>query len=289
MKKKVPAPAPAPVAPPKLTTEEKLAAAKVRTGTGSTAVAKVAKQLMLPFWPDTVRRTPNLVLRNSLFAATQKREIYGRPMRLLASLEGHTVKATERMNQLDLDNFEMLLHLQREHPVGARVKFSAHGFLTTMGRATGGSAHAKLHEDLTRLANVLVEIRWTKERKSYTGSLLAGFARDEETGLYVVSFNEDLLQLYQAGATDIQFEQRQQLGRNHLAKWLHANYSSHDAPYPMKLATIHLLSGSETKAIREFRRLLKTAMARLVDVGLLSSWTIDKDDLVSVKKTRNLR
>lgn len=242
-----------------------------------------AQQLMLPFWPDGVRRVPNLVLRNALFGATKDREFYG-PMRLVASLEGHTVKVTERMNQYDLDNLEMLLHLQREQPLGARVPFTAHSFLKVMGRGTSGKHHKELHEDLTRLARATVEIRWTNERKSYTGSLVSGFARDEDTGMFVVTFNEDMMRLYDAGSTQIDWEQRQQLGKSNLAKWLQVFYASHEAPYPMKIDTLLALSGSTTTK-KEFTRLLKVALEKLVDVGLLSVWTIE-NSLVKVEKLK---
>lgn len=269
------------------TYKENLAAAKVRRGTAK-AEKKTppAKQLMLPFWPDGARRVPNLILRNALFSASKDRSFFGREMRLVASLEGHTVKVTEQMNQYDLDNLEMLLHLQREQPLGSRVAFTAHSFLKTMKRPTGGSSHAKLHEDLTRLARATVEIRWTNERKSYTGSLVAGFARDEDTDMFVVTFNEDLMKLYNAGSTQIDWEQRQRLGKSNLAKWLHVFYASHDAPFAMKVDTLKSLSASES-SIREFRRLLKTALDKLVAVGLLNSWVIE-DDLVKVQKLKKV-
>lgn len=271
----------------KRTFEENLALANVRGGGAAKAEKKapVAKQLMLPFWPDEVRRVPNLVLRNALFGATKDREFYG-PMRLVASLEGHTVKVTERMNQYDLDNLEMLLHLQREQPLGSRVAFTAYGFLKAMGRGTSGKHHKELHEDLTRLARATVEIRWTNERKSYTGSLVSGFARDEDTGMFVVTFNEDMMRLYEAGSTQINWAQRQQLGKSNLAKWLHVFYASHDAPYSMKVDTLLALSGSTTTK-KEFSRLLKVAIEKLVDVGLLSSWAIE-DGLVKVQKLKKL-
>ena len=273
----------------KRTFEENLVLAKARTGTAKTEKIKAlaAKQLMLPFWPDSVRRVPNLVLRNALFAATKNREFYGKELRVLASLEGHTVKATERMNQHDLDNLEMLLHLQREQPLGSRVSFTAHSFLKEMGRPTGGSSHLKLHEDLFRLTRATVEIRWEKERKSYIGSLLAGFFRDDETGLYMVTFNEDMMKLYNSGSTEIDFEQRKRLGKANVAKWLQVFYASHDTPHPMKVTTLHSLCGSETKAIREFRRLLRASLEMLVEVGLLTTWSIE-GDLVKVVKARNL-
>lgn len=279
----------------KRTTEEIIAGGKARADAAvkrtaaSPAAAKKApkpKQTMLPFWPEGTRRVPNLILRNALFGVSKDREFYG-PMRLVASLEGHTVKVTERLNQYDLDNLEMLLHLQREQPLGSRVAFTGHGFLKAMGRGTSGKHHKELHEDLTRLARATVEIRWTNERKSYTGSLVSGFARDEDTGTFVVTFNQDMMRLYEAGSTQIDWDQRLQLGKSFLAKWLQVFYTSHDVPYAMKVDTLREQSGSDSP-LREFRRMLKVALDKLVDIGLLSSWTIEKD-LVKVQKLKKLK
>jgi hypothetical protein len=273
---------------PKRTYAENLELAKARVGAAKKAIPKApaAKQSMLPFWPDDARRVPNLVLRNALFGVSKDREFYG-PMRLISSLDGHTVKVTERLNQHDLDNLEMLLHLQREQPLGSRVAFTAHGFLKAMGRGTSGKHHKELHEDLTRLARATVEIRWTNQRKSYTGSLVSGFARDEDTGTFVVTFNQDMMRLYEAGSTQIDWEQRQQLGKSLLAKWLQMFYTSHDAPFAMKVDTLREKSGSDSP-LREFRRMLKVALDKLIDIGLLSSWVIE-DDLVKVQKLKKVK
>lgn len=276
---------------PKKTPAELLAWAKEKGEAAKKAVAKKTKakppaksaQLVLPYWPEGARRVANLLLRNALFPATKTREIYGE-MRLVSSLSDHTVKVSERMNQHDLDNLEMLLHLQRELPLGTDVEFTAHGFLSAMNRGTGGKDHKELHEDLTRLARATVEIRWTNERKSYTGSLVSGFARDEDTGRYVVSFNKNILKLYSAGSTQIDWEQRQQLGKSNVAKWLQLFYSSHDVPYAMKVETLRVNSGSPA-TLRDFRSQLRTALEKLVKVGLLSSWSIE-NDLVIVKKLK---
>lgn len=260
-----------------------LAQAKISAAKVVDKKPPAAKQIMLPFWPEGTRRVPNLILRNALFGVSKDREFYG-PMRLVASLEGHTVKVTERLNQYDLDNLEMLLHLQREQPLGSRVAFTGHGFLKAMGRGTSGKHHKELYEDLTRLARATVEIRWINERKSYMGSLVSGFARDEDTGAFVVTFNEDMMRLYEAGSTQIDWAQRQQLGKSFIAKWLQVFYASHDAPYAMKVDTLRVQSGSDSP-IREFRRMLKVALNKLVNVGILISWTIE-NDLVKVQKLK---
>lgn len=279
----------------KLTYEESLARAKARGKTVAADADDGAEQPkskgfkqapdqlpMLPWWEETARRAPNLLLRNALFGIAQERQFFGE-MKLLASLDGHTVKATQTLNQYDLDTLEMLLHIQREHAVGKRVNFTAHAFLKALGRGVSGDDYKDLHKDLIRLATATVEIRWENERKSFVGSLVGSIARNEETETYSLQFNEDMVQLYDAGSTQFSWAQRKQLGRNNLAKYLQVFYASHEAPFPMKIQTLRSLSGS-TSPLKEFKRMLKTALDKLQSVGFLSGWSIE-DDLVTVKKT----
>ncbi len=267
----------------KRTYEENLELAKARGNAQKEAKKAVQEPpAMLPWWEDCARRAPNLILRNALFGIAQERKIFGE-MKLLASLDGHTVKATQTLNQHDLDTLEMLLHIQREHPVGKRVNFTAHAFLKALGRGVSGADHKDLHDDLTRLAMATVEIRWENTRRSYVGSLVAGIARDEDTEAYSLLFNEDMMRLYDAGSTQFSWAQRKQLGRNNLAKYLQVFYASHEVPFPMKIQTMRSLSGS-TSPLKEFKRMLKTALDKLLSVGFLSSWSIE-DDLVAVRKT----
>ena len=112
--------------------------------------------------------------------------------------------------------------------------------------------------------------------------MVSSYFRDEESGRYVVKFNADMAQLYGVGHTLIDWPERQALGNNSLAKWLHGFYASHAKPFPYKVATIHGLSGS-TAELKEFRRMLRAGLARLVEVGAIKSWSIDsKTDLVTV-------
>lgn len=260
-------------------------AEKIRAGEAANANEN-SSVLWLPFWPENVRRIPHLLLRNALFSASLERKCFGKEMRLVASLEGHTVKCNEQLNQYDLDNLEMLLHLQRKQPLCSKVGFIAHEFLRQMGRGISGRDYIELNDDLTRLTRATVEIRWKKERKSYTGSLVSGFSKDDKSNMFVVSFNIDMMKLFEDGSTQIDWQQRQLLGKSTIAKWLQVFYASHDAPFAYKVRTLRDLSAC-TSPLNEFRRLLKTALAKLKNVGFLEDWFIDIDtDLVKVKKLK---
>jgi hypothetical protein len=266
--------------------EAKNAADKKTAAKAKRDVAKIAaaKQAQLPLWPEAVRAVPNAVLRGALFSVSKERETFAKRT-LIASVEGIEVRFLgTRPNQLDLDVWEMLLHLARLQPLSSEVRFTTHAMLKALGRGTGGKDHEELKEQIARLAAGMAEITWAKERKAFGGTLISNYYRDDDSGLYVVKFNREFGKLYASGHTSIDWNERKSLGKNNLAKWLHGFYSSHEKPYPYKVETLQRLCGS-TSPRREFRRLLKTAFLKLVELGTLSSWEIDaQTDLVSVTR-----
>lgn len=249
---------------------------------------KTSSQMSLDLWPDSVRGIPNAVLRGSLFTVSKTRTI-AKSRELLAAVEGIEIRFKgERFNQTDLDVWEMLLHLARLQPLGNRVEFSAHEFLKALGRGTSGMQHEQLKEQITRLIGGVVEVTWTKDKKTFGGSLVSEFFRDEEAQRYVVVFSEKMLNLYESGYSHIDWNQRQALGSNNLAKWLHGFYATHAEPFPYKVETIRTLCGSTAKELKKFRQTLKSALNELTEIGAIQSWEINADDLVSIKRTPTL-
>lgn len=267
----------------KLTIDEKLAAAKARSKKAVVKKATPAPQLMLPLWPEEVRGMPNAVLRGAIFAVSQERH-YLKDWTPIAAVDGIEIRAKgERLNQHDLDLWEELLHLQRKAALGARVEFTAHGMLKALGRPVGGSAHARLDNDLGRLLTSATEIRWTATRQSFAGGLVSSYFKDEDSDRYVVTFNADTMQLYTQGHTWIDPKERKALGRNLIAKWLHGFYSTHAKPFSYSVETLWKLSGS-TSSRKEFRRKMRSALDELKQLGSINNWEIDASDLVHVKR-----
>lgn len=269
----------------KRTYEENLELAKARGSAAKKAAPKApaSKQLSLELWPDAVRGVPNAILRGALFGVSQQREMH-KTRTMVASVEGYDIRFKgEMFNQTDLDVWEMLLHLARLQPLGTEVEFSFHSLLKELGRGTSGKHHEELKEQLMRLIGGAVEITWTKEKKAFAGALVSSYFRDDDTGRYVVKFNPDMAKLYGMGYTNIDWSERQALGKDSLAKWLHGHYASHAAPYPYKVATLREWSRSTTKRLVDFRVQLRAALAKLVEIGAIKSWSIDpKTDLVAV-------
>ena len=246
--------------------------------------APVAKKVSFELWPDAVRGVPNAFLRSALFGVSTSRKTY-KKRTVIAAVDGYEIRFLgTSFNQTDLDVLEMLLHLARLQPLGTEVEFTAHSLLQELGRGTSGKHHEELKEQLMRLIGGAVEITWTKEKKAFAGALVSGYFRDDETGRYVAKFNPDMLILYEAGHTLIDWSERKALGRNNLAKWLHGQYASHAKPFPYKVETLRNMSGSIT-TVKDFKQKLKKALDALKAIGSILNWSIDDDDLVHVVRS----
>ena len=245
-----------------------------------------AAPAQLPLWPDAVRAVPNALLRGALFSISNVREVV-KKRTLLASVKGIEVRFKgERLNQTDLDTWETIIHLARAQKLGSKVQFSAHSMLTMLGRHHGREQHEQLKEDISRLTGAVVEITIKETAQAFGGALVQSYYRDEVEQVYVIEVSPQLLKLYQAGNTYIDWSERQQLGNANLAKWLHGFYSSHAVQLPYKVATIRDLCGAKaTQRLGDFRKLLRTALDLLVTRETsITGWSIDENDCVVVTR-----
>ena len=251
----------------------------------ATSSATAAAKIMLPFWPDAARSVPNVFLRSALFCISDARIDYETRTQI-ACVEGYEVHFLGKsLSQTDLDVWEMLLHLARLQPLDQPIRFTAHEFLKMLGRQTSGKAHEQLKEELARLGGAWTEITDRKANVTYAGHFIDSFVRDNETATYAVSISPEFAQLYLAGYTMVDWSQRQSLGKNGLAKWLHGHFSSHSKPFAYKVSTLQNLSGSRSSSIKSFRQKLKAALIELESCGAISKWSIDDTDRVHAVRT----
>lgn len=241
-------------------------------------------QLPLPIWPDQVRGVPNVALRSALFGAIKRGPRRYMDREIVTSLDGYEVRYTgPRLDQADLDVWEQCLHLARQGGVGCRIHFTAHSFLKNIHRSTGGKDVEWLKSAFSRLASAVIEAKHGKF--AYFGPMIQHGGRDDETGEYCIEMNPAIVALYGPdGWSQIDWQQRQQLKRQPLAQWLHGFYSTHAQPFPLKVKTLHQLSGSENGALFDFRRQLRLALDK-VSEATGWTWRIDENDLVHIVKT----
>jgi TrfA protein len=213
-------------------------------------------------WGDEVRAAPNLFLRSSLFSVVRKgqRKIMKREQ-IAAQGNVEIFYTGEQLDQADLDNWLMILHLVYKN--GNRCSFSAASFLSLMSRTDGGDNRVALDDSLSRMKASSIKIRG-KVHYSYEGSLLDEIIRDEETRAYQITVNPRLAPLFMATQfTLVYWTVRQELARKPLAQWLHAFYSSHARPFDLKVETLHLLCGS-TAQMKRFKQTLRNALQEVV-------------------------
>ena len=238
---------------------------------------------LLPTWPETKRATPSAFLRSALFSAVQSKDrmfLYGV---ILASQEGISVKFTgQQLNQEDLTLWETLVHLTKMQPLGNICEFTAYDILKTMGHNDNGEERKRLHQGIIRLTGGVVEIMIGTQR-SYFSALIDHGVKNEETGHYTIQLSKSLIKLYNQ-TTWVDFKERGALQRKPLAQFLHGYYSSHKKPYPVKIETLHKLSGSRNKNMRNFKILTEKALAELVKIGFLKGYEIDGDKVNAAKK-----
>lgn len=246
--------------------------------------AAPTKSLQLPLWPEPVRGVPNSILRSALFGAIKRGRRTFMQREAVASYDGTTILQTgPRLDQADLDVWEQCMHLARTGGLGTRIQFSAYGFLKAITRTAGGKDVEWLKGAFARLASSVVEIK--EGKRAYFGPMLHHGTRDDETGHYCIEINPAIVALYGSdGWSQVEFEQRKALKRQPLAQWLHGFYTTHAAPYPLKVETIHRLSGSEAKLMKHFRAELREALAKVADATGWT-WEIDDADLVKISKT----
>lgn len=235
-----------------------------------------AKVIQLDFWEDGKRAAPNAMLRAALFPALNNQTRKFIKEKTLCSVQGVTVIFTgEQFNQSDLDVYLEILNFARPFPLGTPIKFSAHGMLKALGRATGNHDHQWLHSVLIRLCGGVVDI--TDHKKRYFGQLIYGGIRDEVTKNYEITINSKFAVLFGFGMwATIDRAQRQALGRNVTAKALHAYYSSHAAPGAHRFDTLADIAGIENSNPRQRRATVMKAhdLLQSQDVGFLEGYEV---------------
>ena len=246
--------------------------------------------LQLPLWHEKVRGLPNPMARSALFTVGNKTEprLYYKSHKTIQTLSGYVITYRgEELRQDDEDVFLQLVHLARNHPLGERVDFAAYTLLKELNWSKSSEGYNRLRGTLDRLQGTSLRITSQHPGEGgYQGALIRKFAwKDDENApltKWVVYLEPEIVKLFSPnGYTHVFWEQRLRL-KSSMAKYLHGYYASHEQPYPMKVVTLQMLSGSRAARLTDFRKALRKALALLVIERFLDSWSIDRSDLVHV-------
>ena len=243
-----------------------------------------AQVIQFPTFPTETRPIVNEIARSSLFSAIQSKDrqlVENAPV----STSGDTkiFFSGRQLNQDDHDVFMQLINIGSTRPAGDYVIVTGHSLLKALGRGTGKSQHDQLEAEIKRLVDGSVSIK--AKRFTYFGHLIHDAKKDEESGHWVFRLNENLLPLFGVNCfTLIDWQQRKQL-KGDLACWLQLYLATHAEPFPVKVETLHRLSGSKAKTMFAFRRTLRKALDTLQTAGHITAWHIEPEaDLVHVDR-----
>jgi hypothetical protein len=243
--------------------------------------------VQLPLWPDVVRGVPNAALRSALFGAIKKGARAYLERQEIHAQEGVKIIYTgARLDQGDLDVWETVLHVVRVQALGDECRVTAYQLLKMLGKTDTGINRDTLERRLSRMKATGVDVN--VGRYGYEGSLIDEVYRDKETREYVIRLNPKLSVLFAADQfTQIDWSVRHALDGQPLAQWLHGYYASHAKPYPVNVATLLKLSGSENDEPRSSRQKLRKALDAVTEAGAAHGQPFSyeiKADLVHVEK-----
>jgi hypothetical protein len=253
-------------------------------------VSAPCKVVQLPIWPEPTRGVPNIALRSALFGAIRKGARPYLERVEIHSQEGFRLRYTgARLDQGDLDGWETVLHVVRVQALGSECRVTAYQLLKAMGKTDTGGNREVLDKRLARMKATALEVQ--AGRYSYMGSLIDEVYKDEESREYVIRLNPKMRALFELDQfTQIDWTVRHALDGQPLAQWLHGYYASHAKPYPVNMATLLKLSGSENEEPRSSRQKLRKALDALTDASETNGQPFSYDirgDLVHVEKKPN--
>lgn len=242
--------------------------------------------IQLPLWPDVVRGVPNGVLRSALFGAIKRGSRRYMQGEQIAALDGIEIRYTgQRLDQGDLDVWESVLHIARLQALGEKCRFTAYSMLKLLGKTDTGKNRATLQTRIERLRANAINIK--QGRYLYIGGLVDEAFKDEETQEWVIGLNSKLHALFATDQfTQIDWSVRHALDGKPLAQWLHGYYASHAKPYPVSIAKLQALCGSEGE-LRRFRQTLTDALGDVTTASVANGQPFSfevNNDLVHVEK-----
>lgn len=236
-----------------------------------------------PDWPNTEEGQPDAsMLRTVLFPAIQDKERKYLKSARLGTLGDRDISFMGmQLNQSDLDVWEYALALASQDASGHRCVLTSDRFLTGLRRPTDARHHEWLKHAIDRLCGCLVLV--VHGKLEYFGKLIKDGESPVRDGYWRLNLNPELTRLYTVRHwTAMDWAQRHKLRGRPLALWLHAYYCGPFRREPLKVRTLHGMSGSAAASPRCFKVALKGAFRALKGSGAVDDWEI-VDDLVRVK------
>ena len=207
----------------------------------------------------------------------------------IASLSNYAIAYTgQDLQQDDLSVWMSLINLTRNQPMCDSILFTGYALIKDLGWRMHSESYKRAQESIERLKVTGIEISTNHRDTAYSGSLIREYAwtaKDAKgNARWMVSFEPRVSALFMEDTTTLlEWETRKKIGsRATVAQWLHAFYSSHREPIPIRVDKLHELCRS-VDSLSSFKRNLANALQKLIVVEFLTTFSI-VDNVVHVKK-----
>lgn len=238
---------------------------------------------LLAICAESERILPNEIVRSALFNARNRKQArqYMRGVEIAVIGGGKITYRGEELRQDDATVFMHIVHLAKKQPMGSLVEFTPYSICKAIGWGIGGEKYKRLQECLSRMQATALEVRSQRIDGIWGGesmSMIPYFAwrdSDKKTlAKYQVRLAPQLVELFgSVHYTRTDWEQRLALPDG-LATWLHTYFASHRKPHPIAIETIMEGAGMTIKDRKDAAKKIRTALAKLTEVGFLTSWEI---------------
>lgn len=252
-----------------------------------------AIQVVLPLWDEENRGVPNPFIRSGLFSVKNTENRSFMQKMPVASLSNYQIIYTgQELQQDDLSVWMSLINLVRRQPASDSVLFTGYSLIKDLGWRMHSESYKRAKESIERLKVTSIEIGTNNKETTYCGSLIreCGWSAHDAKGnaRWMVRFESRVSTLFiEDTMTLLEWDTRKKIGtRATVAQWLHSFYSSHREPIPLTVAKLYELCRSGD-SLSSFRRNIKNALNRLVDIDFLASFSIVNDGVHVQKKLRH--
>lgn len=246
---------------------------------------RIHEQVYLPSWRESAFGLPNALLRSALFTVAKldgderKKAVFDLPI----YAQGDVVLKLTGLRLIDYDRqvLAAVLSAYRDFPLSANaesgwVRVSFWQFAGMMGLSYGLKVHLAIRESLIRLNAAHLRLRVNRRDVPLPRLVEVAFDDGYEehatdprnlkgSDLIALRVPEGMAELFGPACwTAIpQVALTEYAG---LVRWLTSFFSTHDKPYSLSVEDLYRYSGSDC-GLREFRRRLKNALARLEEPG----------------------
>lgn len=258
------------------------------------------KDVFLPSWKDATVALPNALLRSALFSASSahREALFEAPIAaqgdVVLTLTGHQLcDYDRRVFAACLNHYRDDRPLSPDDASQVWVTLSFYQFAQDLGAAYGAKVHKAIRDSLIRLSAAHLRVRINRRDiplpRLIDVAFDDGYAGREPSECMLRGSDRVAFRIFESmanlfGPADWSAVPQPALtDYAGLAAWLASFYSTHAKPYPLKVADLYSYAGV-TCELREFRRMLKTALEKLqrdeASPGLrVASFKLTKDEL----------